>query len=177
MLDFLDKLADYLVSVMITFAIMFFFLFEPTISFIKKSAAVRDQVVELQEENLQLKERYLKLEKGIEELEIPENLNLALSIQTLQGLVKQNAISIKDNSALINDIDGLLVSDKEKLKSLYEVNANYKQLAATVQKLESNVEKNEDRIFSAITIREAILLAILLVIAPFSIKLYVSKKK
>ena len=177
MLDVLDKLADYLVSVIITFVIIIFLFFKPTLAFLESTATVRDQVVVLTEENAQLKERLSKLVKAVDELEVPESLKLALSVQELENLVGSNTKNIQNNSELIGDIDGLLVNDKEKLKSIFEINADYKHLSTTVKKLESSVEKNEDRIFSAVTIREGIILAILLVIVPFTMKLYVAKKR
>ncbi len=176
-MTFLDRITDYIISMALTIVVIVIFVQEPFVKLILSHKELKNQIIELNDKNLELSKELQVLKNGLDNIDDPERISISLLINNNKEHIEENNKAIKSNYELISDLNGFLENDNEKMKSFYEINANYKSISARLQKNEEKIEKIDDRIYSSFASKENIMFGFLLLLIPICIKLWISNRK
>jgi len=156
----LEKLTDYMIAVMLSFALVVSMFFEPVMS---NFADMQDSKKEISQLSSQLKSMESELnlyKKAISRLANKENISLAMKVNSLELVADSNA-------KILADINGLIAKDPEKILAIKDINTKYDFVIKQLDKIDNNIQKNEDRLFSNIQWAGGLIFTLLLFVAAY----------
>jgi len=159
-----------MISVLITLMLLFAFFTEP---FLSNVVSIQDNKKSTSEIELRLKSLEHALDdrdKAIKTLSGKDNISLAMEVESIRK-------TINSNRNLLNEINALIAKDPEKILAIRDINTKYNYILKQLEDMNSDISKNEDRVYSSITTREGLIFTLLLLMIPITYKLYSSNKK
>ncbi|MEZ8278586.1 hypothetical protein AB6C51_00030 [Vibrio splendidus] len=141
MLDLLDKFFDKLMTVGLSVGVIIALLFDPTVEFIKSWKTHKDLVSSHEEVITNIKNELVEINALINETAGVKTFDVASNINSLES--KFSVLEEKNKEVML-----ILRDDPDTLSTIREVNVKYNHILKNIDKIESDVNRTEDKMYS-----------------------------
>ncbi|HDY7722490.1 TPA: hypothetical protein RQK05_004563 [Vibrio vulnificus] len=141
MLDLLDKFFDKLMTVGLSVGVVIALLFDPTIQFMQAWKGYKDTVSSHEEVIKNIKVELIEIKSLINDTAGVKSFDVAASLNSLE-----NKFSTLENKN--KEVMSILRDDPETLATIREVNVKYDHILKNIDKIENDVNRAEDKMYS-----------------------------